>query len=222
MYDDIVKIFLDSFGGYIPFIVIIYLVKTVYKIFLPEIKGYFGELQVRNILKKLSSEYIVINNIMLRKEDKETTQIDHIVVSTYGIFVIETKNYKGLITGGDYSKVWIEHIYKKKYQFMNPIKQNYGHAKTLEKLLELPKDSFIPIVVFTEDGILKVKTSKIVINTKDLSKTIVSFNNKIIEENQVKIIADKILNENIDSKETRREHIKNVKKKQNETKNETK
>ena len=105
---------------------------------------------------------------------------------------------------------------------MNPIKQNSGHAKTLEKLLELPKDSFIPIVVFTEDGILKVKTSKIVINTKDLSKTIVSFNNKIIEENQVKIIADKILNENIDSKETRREHIKNVKKKQNETKNETK
>lgn len=222
MYDDIVKIFWDSFGGYIPFIVIIYLVKTVYKIFLPEIKGYFGELQVRNILKKLSSEYIVINNIMLRKEDNETTQIDHIVVSTYGIFVIETKNYKGLITGGDYSKVWIEHIYKKKYQFMNPIKQNYGHAKTLEKLLELPKDSFIPIVVFTEDGILKVKTSKIVINTKDLSKTIVSFNNKIIEENQVKIIADKIINENIDSKETRREHIKNVKKKQNETKNETK
>ena len=37
---------------------------------------------------------------MLPADDGGTTQIDHILVSKYGIFVIETKNRKGWIFGG--------------------------------------------------------------------------------------------------------------------------
>ncbi len=36
--------------------------------------------------------------------DKGITQIDHIIVSIYGVFIIETKNYKGLITLNEYSE----------------------------------------------------------------------------------------------------------------------
>ena len=51
----------------------------------------------------------------------KTTQIDHIVVSIYRIFVLETKNYTGLVYGTDYSKSWTHFIKSNEYKFMNPI-----------------------------------------------------------------------------------------------------
>ena len=60
-------------------------------------KGISGELVASYFLNKLDkSEYYIINNIILKIGDR-TTQIDHIVVSPYGIFVIETKDWKGKI-----------------------------------------------------------------------------------------------------------------------------
>ena len=55
----------------------------------------------------------------------------YIVISKFGIFVIETKNYYGLIIGDKYKAKWIQYIGKNKYYFNNPIHQNYGHIKRL-------------------------------------------------------------------------------------------
>jgi hypothetical protein len=69
----------------------------ILRIYGPTIKGYFGEKSVSFFLSRLDpGKYKVINNIML-KIDGRTSQIDHVVVSNYGIFVIETKNYNGWI-----------------------------------------------------------------------------------------------------------------------------
>lgn len=89
----------------------------------PKIKGYAGEKLVSSTLSfRLPKEqYRILNNILL-KTDRGSTQIDHIIVSVYGIFVIETKNYTGWITGGEYSEKWTQTIYKNKTQFYNPIK----------------------------------------------------------------------------------------------------
>lgn len=58
-------------------------------------KGIIGEKTTSSILLFLDkSNYKVINNVVLKSGNK-TSQIDHIVISDYGIFVIETKNYKG-------------------------------------------------------------------------------------------------------------------------------
>ena len=63
-------------------------------------RGNAGEMVVSNFLMKLDKEkYFVLNDITL-KLNGFTSQIDHIVVSCYGIFVIETKNWKGSIYGG--------------------------------------------------------------------------------------------------------------------------
>ena len=73
------------------------------------IRGNVGEWQVANILKQLNPEqFVVLNDIMFEKQQTTaneiaTTQIDHIVVSIYGIFVIETKNYAGKIYGTEKS-----------------------------------------------------------------------------------------------------------------------
>lgn len=66
----------------------------------PEHKGREGEFHVHNILAQLPEEYTVIDDVVL-KTNSGTTQIDHVVVSRYGVFAIETKNYRGDIYGND-------------------------------------------------------------------------------------------------------------------------
>ena len=75
----------------------------------PRQKGKQGELIVRDILSHLPEEYHVLHDIILKTE-KGTTQIDHVVISRYGVFTIETKNYRGEIYGDDTRKKWTQLI----------------------------------------------------------------------------------------------------------------
>lgn len=195
---------------YIVYIIIIAILGIIVRLFTPKIKGWFGEKSVALLLSRLpKEEYRVINNVMLRTE-RGTTQIDHIVVSVYGIFVIETKNYKGWITGSEYAEQWTKNMYGKKYSFRNPLKQNYGHVKALEKLLEMKEDQFIPIVVFSINCDVKVKTSQPVVYTVSLNKTIKKYQEHKFEMSQLEDIAETIIGLNIDSKEARTEHVKAI------------
>jgi uncharacterized protein YggT (Ycf19 family) len=101
------------------------IVVSVLSVFMPKIKGYFGEKSVEFFLSGLyESKYKVVNNIILQVGDK-TSQIDHVIVSNYGIFVIETKNYKEWIIGNEYDDYWKQVIYKWKEKLRNPIKQKF-------------------------------------------------------------------------------------------------
>lgn len=63
-----------------------------------KIKGASGEAMGSWVLSHLPKEqYTVIHNVMLQTE-RGTSQVDHVVVSVYGIFVIEVKNYTGWIS----------------------------------------------------------------------------------------------------------------------------
>lgn len=65
-----------------------------------KIKGKIGEISVASRLNLLNhNDYKILNNVILQTKNGGTVQIDHIIVSVYGIFVIETKNYKGWISG---------------------------------------------------------------------------------------------------------------------------
>lgn len=121
----------SMFLKFAPFLIIIILIK----LFLPKLKGMLGEKRVNSSLSKLPHEkYEILNDIMIRN-GKGTTQIDHIVISEYGIFVIETKNYDGLIYGREKDRMWTQVINKNaKFRFMNPLRQNYGHVKALQEL----------------------------------------------------------------------------------------
>lgn len=185
-------------------------VAAVFAAYLPKIKGFMGEKSVAMILSKLTKEeYLVLHNVMLRT-NRGTTQIDHIVVSLYGIFVIETKNYKGWIMGDEYASQWVKNQYGKKYYFQNPLKQNYGHVTALEEALALPRELFIPIVVFTPEAELKVKTKALLVYTNRLRRTITSFQIKKMSAEQMKEHHDAILRLNIDSKEVRKEHVQSI------------
>ena len=75
----------------------------------PKYKGKEGENRVHNILMQLPDDYVILDDVVLRT-NRGTTQIDHIVVSKYGVFAIETKNYRGEIYGDDKRKEWTQMI----------------------------------------------------------------------------------------------------------------
>lgn len=79
--------------------------------------GAVGESKVSGILQSLPDEYRKINGVIIPNKNG-TTQIDHIVVSRYGIFVIETKNYSGWIFGADNSKKMEANISVRKLLFL--------------------------------------------------------------------------------------------------------
>lgn len=179
-------------------------------LFYKNIRGFMGEFWVKLELMKLSkSDYTVLNNIML-KSNNGTHQIDHIVISKFGIFVIETKNYYGLIKGSEYSKNWTQYLGKNKFQFYNPIHQNYGHIKVLEEFLEMTEENFVSIVCFSNQAKLSVK-AKNVTQVDFLSRLIQSSYKLEIVKEDLQLIKTKIEANNITDRKIRNEHIKNIK-----------
>ncbi len=73
----------------------------------PKYKGKAGEKHVHIILTQLPEEYTVLDDVILQTSSG-TTQIDHIVISKYGVFAIETKNYRGEIYGDDDRQEWTQ------------------------------------------------------------------------------------------------------------------
>ena len=138
-----------------------------------------------------------------------THQIDHIVLSKFGIFVIEMKNYFGLIVGNEYKDKWIQYLGKNKYYFHNPIHQNYGHIKALEEILYLDESKFISIICISNQANLKVNV-KNVTQLDFLNDLIQSYRTELLDIN-LNEIKNKIELNNISDKTIRKEHIKNIK-----------
>jgi hypothetical protein len=177
-------------------------------LFKPKIKGILGEKSVAFFLSKLDeNKYKVINNIMLQVGNK-TSQIDYVVVSNYGIFVIETKNYQGWIIGNEFDDNWKQVIYKRKEKLHNPIKQNYGHIQALKEVLgEQQELNYISIIAFTTKADLKVTSKTDVVYTINLIKTIRKYVTETISNSVKNDIYNKLIFLNIDSKENRVAHV---------------
>ena len=177
-----------------------------------KVKGYVGEKLVSKRLSKLNKrKYKVINNLLL-KTSKGTTQIDHIVISQYGLFVIETKNYKGIITGNEYDDSWNQILFNNKEVLRNPIKQNNGHIKALKDVVPTLRYRKInSIILFTKRSKLKVNTETIVTYYNKVNKVIKRSRKKEFTKEEVYYIYKKINELNIDSFKQRVVHVKNVK-----------
>ena len=124
-------------------LLILIVVVIFYRLNASKWKGAKGERRVARKLKRLGSkEFKVFNNVIINTS-KGSSQIDHVVVSVYGIFVIETKNYTGWIHGSEHSEYWTQTIFKTRNKFRNPIKQNWAHIYALKEILHDFEQSFI-------------------------------------------------------------------------------
>ncbi len=179
---------------------------------IPQIKGKIGENVISQKLTQLPIEKYIVFNDLLINTSYGTTQIDHVVLSEYGIFVIETKNYTGWILGGENSEEWTKNVYGNKYSFHNPLKQNYAHIKALmEKLCISSKSLFIPIVVFSNNAEIKIKTTKNVINENELINTIYRYQEEKVNNIQIKQYSKILSNFTEYTKENKKEHILMIK-----------
>ena len=107
--EEIVNIYLNNPKLLLEIIILIVLC-VLLDIYYPKFRGFMGEFWVKSELDKLpKGEYIVLNNIMI-KDENGTHQIDHLVLSQFGIFVIEMKNYYGLIKGKDFDNKWCQYL----------------------------------------------------------------------------------------------------------------
>lgn len=191
-------------------LIIFIIISILFVIFEPTIKGYLGEKAVAGNLSKLpEQQYKLLNDVMLQT-NHGITQIDHVVVSVCGIFVIETKNYKGWITGSEYGENWTKNMYGKKYFFRNPLKQNYAHVKALEETLGLPEDVFIPIVAFSRNSDIKVKTNQPVVYIGQLKQTIQKYDVVKFREEELSLIVSKICDAKINSGLAKKQHMEQI------------
>jgi restriction system protein len=180
----------------------------------PKFKGIMGEWKLSMALRSLdNNQYQIINNVTLPTEDG-TTQIDHIVVSIFGIFVLETKNMQGWIFGSSSQKKWNQQIYKQSFKFQNPIHQNYKHIKTLEAILELKPNQLHSIVVFVGECEFKTEMPENVrLGTSSALHFIKSKDEIVLTKLRMEVISKRINNRRLErSFKTDREHIENLNK----------
>ncbi|MCC5850221.1 MAG: NERD domain-containing protein [Verrucomicrobia bacterium] len=176
----------------------------------PVFKGWVGELFVKILLKSQldKGRYEVLHNVTLPAVEG-TTQIDHIVLSRYGIFVIETKNMKGWIFGSERQSQWTQKIYKHRNRFQNPLRQNYKHTETLRSLLELPKESLKSIVVFVGDSTFKTEMPPNVTFCRGCTDYIRSFHEEILTDDTLAFVKASIVEGRLEpGLATNRRHVR--------------
>lgn len=192
----------------IPIVIIAFIFKTSW------FKGVMGEFVVNLILKRLpKKDYHLIKNVTLPTDDG-TTQIDHIVVSKFGVFILETKNFKGWIFGSEKQKQWTQKIFKNTYKFQNPIHQNYKHLKTLDSLLCIGSESLFSVIVFIGNSEFKTEMPKNVTYASGCIAYIRSHTLVLIQPDDVEKIVQSIetgrLERGISTNQAHKVHVKNI------------
>lgn len=178
----------------------------------PSGKGALGEMVV-NISARLlldRAQYHLLKNVTLPTEDG-TTQIDHIIVSRFGVFVIETKNYAGWIFGTPQQKMWTQKFPRSSRQFQNPLHQNYKHVRTLAKLLELDGAAIHSLIVFVGASTFKTSMPANVTAAGGYIRFIKSKTSEVLSVEQVTQIKDQVQQGRLaPSLKTNRAHVRHV------------
>lgn len=169
----------------------------------------------RNIANLPSNEYFVINDLLINRWHEYTSQIDHVVVSRYGIFVIETKNITGHIYGSENAQKW-KRYWKAWYrgwersnelEFDNPILQNKAHIEALKVFLRNYNVNYISIVAFNPEAELYVHTNEsIVIGWNGIANCIFSHRTPQISQEEARQIYEHLRAVNITDPAQRKQH----------------
>lgn len=182
----------------------------------PSVIGAAGERRVNATLSRNldAQDYILLEDLTL-PTTQGTTQIDHIVLSRFGIFVVETKNMSGWIFGGESQTRWTQVMRGHKAQFQNPLHQNYLHVKVVQQLLGVRLDQVENLVAFV--GTAEPRTempSNVFWSRKDLFSHISAQKTVRLTDTEVRDFANKLRSSALDaSKDTRQAHVQHVREK---------
>lgn len=159
----------------------------------PWFKGRLGEWLVKTKARRKlpAATYHAFHDLSFLDETG-STQIDHLFVSPYGLFVVETKHYKGWIFGSAHSAQWTQTTGRYKHRFQNPLRQNYRHTMALSQLLGIRHDCIHSLIVFTGEAQFKTPLPSKVCTLGNFDRYILSFRDAVFSEQEVQSICQAI------------------------------
>ncbi|NVK04465.1 MAG: NERD domain-containing protein [Flavobacteriia bacterium] len=207
-----------------PFIISLLIIGTLFVYLKPGIKraravakGKLGELKVQRILKRLPRRKYKIFNDVLIGNGGRYSQIDHVIISQFGIFIIETKNYNGWLFGSDRYKYWTQTLGRKKFKIYNPVWQNNAHVRAMKSLgREFSSATYHPIVVFAGNAKLKkIDTQSELVYIRNIRRHLKLYREKALSEQQVARLVNGLIeadkSSNATSVRLHKEHIESRK-----------
>lgn len=173
-----------------------------------KVSGDQGELKISSILKSLPDCYHVMDDILLQTK-KGSTQLDHVIVSPYGIFVVETKNHKGMIFGDCCGKVWTQVLRGAgHFKMYSPVLQNMGNIRHLSMQTKIPEQFMQGVIVFTnEQADLTNVSCPYCFNVDNLYYYIMQFTNVILPGKSILNVINRIDKVDTNSYMNRQKHI---------------
>ncbi|MEX3620727.1 nuclease-related domain-containing protein [Paenibacillus glucanolyticus] len=180
----------------------------------------------RPILDQLPKGCKYVNDLLVTNSKSRTgySQIDHVVITPQGLFVIETKNYTGEIKGTRENKSW---TVSNRFKMNNPFMQNYGHIQAIKSLLpDYQKSRYISLVSFTmrcrfsvDPELRKIQSDELIVYDVELSEYIQRKMNRIqaekvdtvLKEADIQKIYQSLIESNITDPKIRAEHVDKAK-----------
>jgi hypothetical protein len=160
-------------------------------------------------------DYHLMNHITLQVHDG-TTQVDHILVSRFGVFVIETKDYRGWLFAHESQAKWTQVLFHWKFRFQNPILQNRRHVTAVQRLLDfLPPEAVKSAVVFLGDAEFKTDIPRGVFRLPEFIGFVRGQVEEVMSQNRVQLCVGRLETERLAvTRKTDIEHIESVRRKQ--------
>ncbi len=173
-------------------------------------KGWIGEKKTTfNMWLSLDAKiYRRFHNVIIPAKSG-TTQIDHILVSPYGLFIVETKNIKGWIFGSENQPKWTQTLYRKKYSFQNPLRQTFRQKKTLSDFLDIDESIMHIVVYFVGDCQFKTQLPANVLKS-GLGRYIKKFRNRVLSPEGVDRLIRALEKHVSESSLTTRDHVRSL------------
>ena len=173
-------------------------------------KGWFGERKTQfNLWFSLDKKLYHKFHDVIIPSDNGTTQVDHILVSPFGLFTVETKNLKGWIFGSEEKPKWTQVVYGNKYSFQNPLRQTHRHKKVLSKYLDINESHIKTVVCFVGDSTFKTELPSNVLSS-GLGRYIKQFKDTILSNEEVERICGLLVNVKTEVNISKREHIRSL------------
>ena len=153
---------------------------------------------------------------------KKSSQIDHLIISPYGIFVVETKNHKGYVFGDVNGKVWTQVLNgdngwaaygrHSHYTFFNPVTQNELHIHHLSKQIHIPRNFMTGMIVFTNpEAYLGNVNCNCCYTLDKFTKYLLAYNNIVWTRKQTDFVIKSVEKLNSSSYSLSKEHVTYVK-----------
>lgn len=157
--------------------------------------GRRGEIAAANIIKSvLREDDLLFTNVKISFEDKPV-ELDNLIINSCGVFIIEVKNYKGRLYGGENDYEWIKYkddgygnTFEKKLK--NPIKQVKRQVYVLSKYLDCRGERvWIEGYAFLIHGNSPVDSKYMLSGIDDIDRAIHTPGKKRLTKQQVNSIA---------------------------------